>query len=42
VFDARPTIDPGMLGATVAAVVLIASGVTVLAFSPTLHDRRSA
>lgn len=39
VFDARPTMNPSTLWATAAAIVLIASGVAVLATSPTLHDR---
>jgi drug/metabolite transporter (DMT)-like permease len=41
VFDARPTMNPSTFWATAAAVVLIASGVAVLATSPTLHDHRS-
>jgi drug/metabolite transporter (DMT)-like permease len=42
VFDARPAMNPSTLWATAAAVVLIASGVALLATSPTLHDHRSA
>jgi hypothetical protein len=42
VLDARPTTNPGTLWATAAAVALVASGVAILATSPTMHDLRSA
>lgn len=40
VFDARPAVDPSTLWAMAVSIVLIASGVTLLASSPTLHDDR--
>jgi hypothetical protein len=40
VFNAGPAVDAGVLGASAAAGVLIASGVGLLATSPTLHDER--
>jgi apolipoprotein N-acyltransferase len=42
VFDARPAMNPGTLWATAAAVLLVASGVAVLATSPTSHHEHSA
>lgn len=42
VLDARPAANAGTLWATAAAAVLIASGVGILATSPTMHDLRSA
>lgn len=40
VFGGTPVLSAGVLGVTAAAGVLVASGVALLATSPTLHDHR--